>query len=118
MKERLIRKLKRLNCPNEYNLDCKCVRSCPKSQMGACWETVFERYELLVSDEPIYKYQWNDISFAFKRKPPFRVICIDDDCCGELVRGKRYIVTKEINDKYVLLGLADDKYCKCYFKYI
>lgn len=67
MKNKLIKKLKILNCPNEYSLDCKCVGNCSIEQMGSCWDEVFERYELLISDEPIYKYQWNGISFAFKR---------------------------------------------------
>ncbi|NFN09370.1 hypothetical protein [Clostridium botulinum] len=53
-----------------------------------------------------------------KSKRPFRVICIDDDCCGELVEGRRYIVTKEIEDKYVLLGLQEDEYPTCYFERI
>lgn len=50
--------------------------------------------------------------------PPFRVVCIDDDCCGVIVKGKRYIVTKEIDDRYVLLGLPEDEYCTCYFERI
>ncbi len=53
-----------------------------------------------------------------EKKPPYRVICIDDNCCGELVESRRYIVTKEIDDRYVLLGLPDDEYCTCYFERI
>lgn len=68
MKDRIIRKLKMVNCPNEYSLDIKCVDSCPIDQMSKCWDKAFEKYELLVSDEPIYKHQWHDISFAFKIK--------------------------------------------------
>lgn len=56
--------------------------------------------------------------FKDKNKPPFRVRCIDDDCCGEIVEGRRYIVTKKIDDRYILLGLPDDEYCTCYFERI
>ncbi len=62
------------------------------------------------------KYQ--EKLYKVNNKPPFRVICIDDDCCGELVEGRRYIVTKEIDDRYVLLGLPEDEYCTCYFECI
>ena len=68
MKDKLIKKLKTLKCPNEYMLDIKCIRNCPISQMEKCWDKAFEKYDLLVSEEDIYKHQWNDISFAFIKK--------------------------------------------------
>ncbi|MDK2829075.1 MAG: hypothetical protein PWP67_1890 [Clostridium butyricum] len=54
-----------------------------------------------------------------KRMPPFRVRCIDDDCCGDLVEDRIYTVIKEINDRrYVLAELPDDEYCTEYFERI
>ncbi|NOW85334.1 hypothetical protein B0H39_003215 [Clostridium beijerinckii] len=68
MKDKLIKKLKRFNCPNEYLLDCKCVEKCTKEQMKDCWDKTFEKYELLVSNEPIYKFQCGSTTFAFKKR--------------------------------------------------
>ncbi|MDV3426690.1 MAG: hypothetical protein LIR50_05805 [Bacillota bacterium] len=68
LEEKLIKKLKRFNCPKEYNLDCECVGECPIGQMSKCWNKTFEKYELLVSNESIYKFQCGSTSFAFKRK--------------------------------------------------
>lgn len=61
-------KLEGMNCPHEYNIDVKCKGNCTCKQMKLCWEEVYKNYELLVSEEPIYRYCFLENSFAFKKR--------------------------------------------------
>ncbi|MDQ0150585.1 hypothetical protein ACFO6R_12630 [Eubacterium multiforme] len=61
-------KLERMNCPHEYNIDVKCKGKCTFKQMKLCWQEVYKDYELLVSEEPIYRYWFMGNTFAFKKR--------------------------------------------------
>lgn len=55
-------------CTHEFDVYVGCNRSFDKKSCKKCWKKAFEKYELLVSKEHIYKfYRWG-LSFAFKKK--------------------------------------------------
>ncbi|WP_075809906.1 hypothetical protein [Clostridium perfringens] len=61
-------RLETLYCPNEFNIYVGCKRKCNSNDMKKCWGKVFERYDLLVSEESIYKFYCCGLHFAFKKK--------------------------------------------------
>lgn len=61
-------RLETLYCPNEFEIYVGCKKPCKQSDMKKCWGKVFEKYDLLVSEEPIYKFYCCGLHFAFKKK--------------------------------------------------
>lgn len=61
-------RLETVYCPNEFEIYVGCKKPCKQSDMKKCWKKAFEKYELLVSEEPIYKFYCCGLHFAFKKK--------------------------------------------------
>ncbi|NGT67511.1 hypothetical protein G6Z16_11550 [Clostridium perfringens] len=66
--EKMKNRLETFYCPNEFEIYVGCKRPCKQSDMKKCWGRVFEKYDLLVSEEPIYKFYCRGLHFAFKKK--------------------------------------------------
>ncbi|MDM0974727.1 hypothetical protein QTI93_05990 [Clostridium perfringens] len=61
-------RLKTFYCPHDFGLLVECELKNNKYQCNNCWDRALEKYELLVSEEPIYKFYCCGLHFAFKKK--------------------------------------------------
>lgn len=66
MKEKLINKLIKYCCPNDFGLDIKCIHKCPVEQMEKCWNNTFDKYDIKISeDSSEFKHRFFGYSFEF-----------------------------------------------------
>lgn len=61
-------RLKTFYCTHDFNLLVECELKNNEYQCNNCWDRALEKYELLVSKEPIYKFYCRGLHFAFKKK--------------------------------------------------
>ena len=61
-------RLKTFYCPHDFDLLVECELKNNKYQCNNCWDRALKKYELLVSEEPIYKFYCCGLHFAFKKK--------------------------------------------------
>lgn len=110
-------------CPIEFGIEGRCsTGGCSLIIMAECWKETLTKYNIKFGSRSEFKHKFNEYSYNFEPinfmyEKELELICIDDDCCGDLISGNYYIAIGENTGRYILKDL-EGEYVKCYFKTI
>lgn len=124
-KNRTIKLITQCYCPFEFGIEGRCsTGDCSILIMAECWKETLTKYKINFGPRTKFKYKISEYSYNFEPikityedELELELICTDDDCSGDLVKGNRYIAIGEDTGRYILKDI-DGEYMKGYFEKI
>lgn len=121
LKNRTVKIITQCYCPTEFGIEGRCsTGECSILIMSECWKETLTKYKINFGPRPKFKNKISEYSYDFEPikityEKELELICINDDCYSELVKGNTYVAIGEDTGRYILKD-NEEEYLKTYFE--